>query len=418
MVFYQDVEATSVTIPGFTNGWTTSFVVSTGPTISSVTPAAGTGGQTFNAVIGGFNFKPGATCAFGAGITVNSCTFNSATQLTANITIATTAAFGPRTVQVTVPTGDSGSLANGFNVIGAPTLTSASPSSGAQGTNISVTLTGTNFVSGATCNFGAGITVNSCAFSSSTQLTAAISIAAGATVGTRTVVVTNPDGASASLVNGFAVQAPPGATHINFTYTSRTALLADGWSYTATTAAGAPRDTEQTGALAPDYNQTTHAGTIRIPLGPGELWQALNSSQNTLFRTLPTNWTSIRLKIASFNPVTAYQQVGLIAYQDDDNYVYMNRIFNGYGNQSEFLRESAQATAYSTQKTVTTTTNLLLRIDRSGNVYTGFYSTDNGGSWVSMGSLTVALTNPKLGIQVGSNPSGAITADLAWMEIF
>jgi len=124
-----------------------------------------------------------------------------------------------------------------------------------------VTLTGTNFRERRDLHFGAGITVNSCAFSSSTQLTAAISIAAGATVGTRTVVVTNPDGASASLVNGFAVQAP---THINFTYASRTALLADGWSYIATTAGGAPRDTEQTGALAPDYNQATHAGTIRI----------------------------------------------------------------------------------------------------------------------------------------------------------
>ena len=41
--------------------------------------------------------------SFGAGITVNSTTVNSATQLTTNVTIATTAAWGARDVTVTGP---------------------------------------------------------------------------------------------------------------------------------------------------------------------------------------------------------------------------------------------------------------------------------------------------------------------------
>src|SRR5262249_15591856 len=152
----------------------------------------------------------GLTCSFGSGITVNSCTFSSSTQLTASITIASTAATGARTVVVTNPDTQSGSLATAFSAAassqGAPTGSGVSPSSGAQGQTIStVSITGTNFQSGAglTCSFGAGITVNSCTFSSSTQLTASITIASTATAGARTVVVTNPDTQSGSLATAF-----------------------------------------------------------------------------------------------------------------------------------------------------------------------------------------------------------------------
>jgi len=62
------------------------------------------------------NFPERATCSFGAGITVNSCTFNSATQLTANITISSTATVGTRNVTVTNPDNQSSTLPNGFSV--------------------------------------------------------------------------------------------------------------------------------------------------------------------------------------------------------------------------------------------------------------------------------------------------------------
>jgi hypothetical protein len=72
-------------------------------------------------IISGNSFQSGATCNFGAGITVNSCTFNSATQLTANISISSTATVGPLNVSVTNPDSQSGALTNGFSVTtGAP----------------------------------------------------------------------------------------------------------------------------------------------------------------------------------------------------------------------------------------------------------------------------------------------------------
>ena len=59
-------------------------------------------------------------------------------------------------------------------VAGAPTLTSVSPNQGIQGTTVAVTLTGTNFVVGATTVTvsGSGVTVTNVVVGSSTSLTA------------------------------------------------------------------------------------------------------------------------------------------------------------------------------------------------------------------------------------------------------
>jgi hypothetical protein len=66
--------------------------------------------------LNGANFQNGASANFGAGITTNSTTFNSAAQLTANITVDALAAFGPRDVTVTNPGNLTGTLPNGFTV--------------------------------------------------------------------------------------------------------------------------------------------------------------------------------------------------------------------------------------------------------------------------------------------------------------
>src|SRR5260370_8983140 len=87
------------------------------PSVGSVNPNSGTQGQSLpSAIITGSNFQSGATCNFGAGITVNSCTFNSATQLTATITVSSTATVGTRNVTATNPASQTGTLTNGFTL--------------------------------------------------------------------------------------------------------------------------------------------------------------------------------------------------------------------------------------------------------------------------------------------------------------
>jgi hypothetical protein len=90
-----------------------------------------------------------------------------------------------------------------------PTVTNVNPNSGNQGQTLNnVIITGTNFIGTTAVDFGAGITVNSYIVNSDTQITANITIAANAAIGTRNVTVTTPEGTGA-LNNGFTVNLAP-----------------------------------------------------------------------------------------------------------------------------------------------------------------------------------------------------------------
>jgi hypothetical protein len=94
--------------------------------------------------------------------------------------------------------------------LNAPTLSGITPSSGVTGTSVSITnLAGTNFsVSGTTVvqlTMGSNtITATSVNVVSSTQITCTFSLA-GAATGAWNVVMTNPDGQTATLSSGFTV---------------------------------------------------------------------------------------------------------------------------------------------------------------------------------------------------------------------
>ncbi len=177
------------------------------PQLTSVTPANGTVGTTLDVDVNGTTFQAGASSSFGAGVTVNSTTFVSSTKVRANVTIAGGATLGFRDVTVTNGDGQASTKTNAFEVRGlAPTVTLCNPNQGSRGSTMSVTITGTNFRSGAASSFGAGIMVNSTTLVSATQLTANITLDAAGAIGFRTVTVTNSDTQAASLSNGFEVK--------------------------------------------------------------------------------------------------------------------------------------------------------------------------------------------------------------------
>ncbi len=92
------------------------------PTVTSVNPGSGMQRQTLNnVIITGTNFITGQTEVnfSGAGITAVNVIVNSATQLTATITIGIYATPGARDITVITPDGN-GTLNNGFAVIALP----------------------------------------------------------------------------------------------------------------------------------------------------------------------------------------------------------------------------------------------------------------------------------------------------------
>lgn len=90
-----------------------------------------------------------------------------------------------------------------------PTLSSISPTSGQVGTAVPVTLTGTNFANPITVAAGSGITVSSVSISGTTSLTAVFTIAAAATVGSRSVTVTTAGGTSNAVTFNVTAAPPP-----------------------------------------------------------------------------------------------------------------------------------------------------------------------------------------------------------------
>jgi regulation of enolase protein 1 (concanavalin A-like superfamily) len=202
-----------------------------------------------------------------------------------------------------------------------------------------------------------------------------------------------------------------------FTYPDRSSLHADGWDFLAVTPTGNVRNTEQITGAVVSYDQATHPGILRVPADFGDLFGGDNSSRNTLFRDLPPDWTSIRLKLAGFAPTENYQQAGLLAYQDDDNYVQVTRIFEN-GNRITFAREVNRAASLVSRPPVSATTDIFLRLDRypPDERISGFYSLD-GVTWVGLGTVSQALSNPRLAIFVGTSYRHFPVADLASVTI-
>jgi subtilisin family serine protease len=184
------------------------------PTVSSITPNQGTPGAVVSVTVNGSGFGAGTSLSVGTGITVSNLTVGSPTQLTATLTIGSGAALAARNVTVTNPGGGSGTLTEGFTVAAASvTVSSVAPNQGAPGATVPVTITGSGFMPGATLSVGAGITVSNLAVVSAVKLTATLTIASGAALGTRNMTVTNSGGGNGTLPGGFTVATTvPGAS--------------------------------------------------------------------------------------------------------------------------------------------------------------------------------------------------------------
>jgi hypothetical protein len=209
-----------MTTPGGTAA-VSGFTVQATPTmatIGSVSPSQADQGQVLNVTITGTRLLGVTTVGFGSGITVNSFTVDSDTQITASIAVSGSATVGTKDVSVTKAAGTA-TLTNGFTVqavvVPSPDIALLTPASGRQGAKLEVTITGANFTGATEVTFGAGVTVDSFTVDSATQITAQISIAATATPGTRDVSVSTPEG-SGTMAGRFQIRGKAGAIPMYF----------------------------------------------------------------------------------------------------------------------------------------------------------------------------------------------------------
>jgi hypothetical protein len=205
--------------------------------------------------------------------------------------------------------------------------------------------------------------------------------------------------------------------HFDFNYGDRSSFLSAGWDFNGLTAAGISRNTEMTTGAIVSYDQQIHPGVLRIPVDAGDLWEGINNTRNTLFHALPSEWTSIRIKIVSFDPTQNNQQATLVAYQDDDNYVQISRTFE-VSNRIMFTSETDGKAVNLNSVEESSTKDIYLRLDRipETQIISSYYSPD-GIVWTNIGNVVHTLNNPKLAIETGASPGGFPNADIAWAEV-
>jgi hypothetical protein len=169
----------------------------------------------------GSGFRSGdGIAASGSGVSFASVTFVDSGKITASASVTSGAATGARSLTVTHGSSDgglSGTLSPAFTVVsGTPAVSAVNPNkagrtgSGGATRQVPITITGTNFMTGATLavsrtsSSGVSVVSSSEVVLSSTQMTATLSITGTATTGTWDLVVSNPSslGNSGSSGNG------------------------------------------------------------------------------------------------------------------------------------------------------------------------------------------------------------------------
>jgi len=169
------------------------------PTITSVSPASGTIAGGTSVTITGTGFQPGVpgtTVTFG-GVAGTGVNVLSATQIQA---VTPAHATGAVDVRVANPDTQSAMVSGGFTYqpVLAPTIITILPTSGPASGGTTVTINGSNFVSGAVAFFGT-ILATSTTFVSPTQLQAVTPAGSGRV----DVTVRNPDQQAGTLFAAF-----------------------------------------------------------------------------------------------------------------------------------------------------------------------------------------------------------------------
>ncbi len=192
----------SVTNPDTQSGSkATAFTYVAAPTVTEVTPGSGPAAGGTNVTVTGTGFAGTPSVSFG-GSACSSVNRTSSTSLTCTTTAH---AAGAVTVSVTNPDTQSGSKTTAFTFVAKPTIASISPTSGPVSGGTTITINGSDFSGTPT------VTVNGRPCGSVSRIDASSATCVtpqGVAAGAVEVVLTNPDGQSASKADGFTYLAP------------------------------------------------------------------------------------------------------------------------------------------------------------------------------------------------------------------
>jgi hypothetical protein len=229
-------------------------------TVTGLTPnRLAEGARNLSVTVSGSGFTCGATLqASNTGITFSLVTVTNATTITAKASATSAVPVGAYDVSV-MAGANSATCTGCLRIDAGPTATSLNPSTLGQGaTSVTVTVSGTGFLSPAKVKFtgpSTGVTGKVTAVTSST-LTVKVTVKAGSATGAYTFTLTNGNGGTATCANCLTVVAGPTITSIS------PPSVARGQTTTFTvTGTGFSSDTKLTGPAGVTFSSVSVSGS-------------------------------------------------------------------------------------------------------------------------------------------------------------
>src|ERR1035437_3669512 len=180
-----------------------SYTAEPAPSLVSISPSSGKLASGTACTLSGNYFLAGASVTF-SGASATSIVVVSPTQ----ITCVLPAGSGASDIVITNTDGQSSTLVGGYTFQASPTVLSCVPAEGILAGGESILVNGTGFLAGMTLQFGASL-ATSVVILSSTQASCVTPVGVAGSV---TVLATNTDTQSGSLVSGFEYDPTPAPT--------------------------------------------------------------------------------------------------------------------------------------------------------------------------------------------------------------
>jgi beta-glucosidase len=218
-----------------------------------------------------------------------------------------------------------------------------------------------------------------------------------ATAPTGTVAVTQ-----AASLPGTATVTSTGPDGIVATYTVNFAVAASSDEFD-----GSSLDPKWMVVRPNPANLTVDGGSLTIRPETGDLQTTTNTAKNLVLQPAFGDWTRTTKVVFNQKPDAATQQAGLIAYQDDDNYLKFDLEATSSTNvQFNTTLEDSLRDGLQTAQTLNTTpandlypadNTIWLRMTKTGYTYSTFYSLD-GDTWVPVWTTGATLQDVDVGL--------------------
>ena len=160
-----------------------------------------------------------------------------------------------------------------------------------------------------------------------------------------------------------------------------------------------------------DDNLLVADGRLEITAATGDINGAADNGQNIVLQSANSDWT-METKLQTVALPTGTQNAGLVAYQDDSNFVKL--VYSGAqmrrGQQQGGAPASGSLQLYVEQNGAAKSTasvnlaeagvkdnTLWLRLEKDGSIYTAYYSVD-GRSWSMAAQTDIALKDIQAGL--------------------